>query len=83
MDSEVIFTSDGASDKARDGIFETMLNGGNGTVSAIVEDMHSPVEPVSLSRAESILEAKLAQKKPKVRDFSRLWEYRDGNTPEH
>ncbi|KAH7124063.1 hypothetical protein B0J11DRAFT_568956 [Dendryphion nanum] len=83
MDGEVDFSSDGAVDKARDGIFETMLNGGNGAVTAIVEDMHSPVEPVSLSRAESILEAKLAQKKPKVRDFSRLWEYRDGKKPEN
>lgn len=82
MDCEVSFTSEGAVDKARNDVFETFLNGGRGSIGAIVQDINSPVEPVSLTRAESVLAAKLAKRKPKVRDFSRLWEYRNGGSPE-
>lgn len=82
MDAEVSFTSDGAAEKARDEVFETLLHNGNGGVGAIIEDIYSPVEPVSLSRAESTLAAKLVRKKPKVKDFSRLWEYRNGGIPD-
>lgn len=82
MDSDVSFTSKGAANKAKDAAWETYFNDGNGEMGAIVEDCNSPVEPVSLKRAESVLQAKLASKKPKARDFSRLWEYRNGGSPD-
>ncbi|KAF2270663.1 hypothetical protein CC78DRAFT_611543 [Lojkania enalia] len=83
MDRQVDFSSEGAGDRAREGVFETLFNGGQGGNSAIVEDVNSPVEPVSLKRAESVLTAKQSNRKPKVRAFSRLWEYRNGGSPEN
>ncbi|KAF1999458.1 hypothetical protein P154DRAFT_546248 [Amniculicola lignicola CBS 123094] len=62
MDQEVIFSSAGAVERAREG---------------------SPVEPVSLRRAESVLRAEMERRKSKVRDFSRLWEYRNGGKPDY
>ncbi|KAF2186832.1 hypothetical protein K469DRAFT_662624 [Zopfia rhizophila CBS 207.26] len=85
IDMDVSFSSEGAVDRAREGLVEMLQNGGDGNseFGAIVEDINSPVEPVSLKRAESVLTHKFANRKPKVRDFSRLWEYRNGGSPEN
>ena len=80
MDADVNFTGEEVMDKARDGAFETLEQGRNGSVEAITEEV--PVKR-SLSTVESTLAAKSALQKPKVRDFSRLWEYRNGGIPDN
>ncbi|KAF2739242.1 hypothetical protein EJ04DRAFT_484800 [Polyplosphaeria fusca] len=70
MDQSVMFSDEGAESRARESMGETLMNGGRGTGDAIVVNENSPIEP-----------AKLANKKPKVRAFSRLWEYRNGMSP--
>ena len=80
MNAEMSFTADGAFDKTREGMFGTILH--DGEMGTIVEDIHSPVEPVSLSRADAMLLSKRAVTKPRARDFSRLWEYRNGGIPD-
>jgi hypothetical protein len=82
MEADVTFSSEGTLEKVKDGVLETFWNGGNGISGAVVENVNSPVEPVSVKRAESLLKATLANKKAKVRHFSRLWEYRDGGSPD-
>jgi hypothetical protein len=80
MDADVNLTGEGVMNKARDGVFETLEQGRNGSVEAITEEV--PVKR-SLSTVDSTLAAKSALQKPKVRDFSRLWEYRNGGIPDN
>jgi len=81
MDADVNFTGEGVADKAKDGVFETLEQSHNGSVEAIAEEAHSPVKR-SLSTVESTSAAKSMLQKPQVRDFSRLWEYRNGGIPD-
>jgi hypothetical protein len=80
MDMDVDFTSDGAADKAREGFLATLLNNGNGTNRAVIEDLQDGLRPVGVSMAEQIA-AKKFRNTRKVRDFSRLWCYRNGGSP--
>lgn len=88
MDSDVSLTINGepegerAENDARKIVLRMLLNGGNGTVGPIIEDIHDSIEPASLKRAQSVLLARKANREPKVRDFSRLWQYRNGGSPD-
>lgn len=81
MDMQVMFSSDGAEHRARDGFVETLLNNGNGASGAIVEDLQAGVIPLSVRAGDSFA-SRAEPLKPKVRDFSRLWSYRNGGSPE-
>lgn len=88
MDMEVSFLSNGCEVGTEDGVFEKLVKNGNGNNKIITEDGHRHIEEtvnerVSLSRAEEMLATKLANKKPRVKDFSRLWCYRNGGSPEN
>ncbi|KAF2468135.1 uncharacterized protein BDR25DRAFT_290743 [Lindgomyces ingoldianus] len=54
-------------DMARETWIRTLINGGNGNGSPRIEDMQSPVDT--------------GAPRSRVRDFSRLWMYRNGGTP--
>lgn len=47
---------------------------------AIVDDVNSPVLPV-VRRHSSAMSSRHLPKHPKVKDFSRLWQYRNGRSP--
>ncbi|ORY14601.1 hypothetical protein BCR34DRAFT_599145 [Clohesyomyces aquaticus] len=55
-------------DMAREDAAQTFINGGVGTGGARLVDIQSPVDRVP--------------DRMRVRDFSRLWQYRDGQVPE-
>ncbi|KAF2013267.1 hypothetical protein BU24DRAFT_233624 [Aaosphaeria arxii CBS 175.79] len=78
MDSEITVTSEGAEDKAKDGLMDSILNGGKGGIGAIVEDPNALSQKVTSRHGD----AETFQKKLKVKDYSRLWKYRNGGSPE-
>lgn len=56
-------------------------SGGRGSKIAYVGDVNSPISPVH--RALSLLgDATHTARALKVKDFSRLWQYRNGGSPE-
>lgn len=76
IDTEVNFTSDGAEERTREEYVELLLSGGAVADDAIVEDRRLGVTELARSWPTD------GRTKPKVRDFSRLWLYRNGGSPD-
>ena len=81
MDMDVIFAGNAVD--APEGFLDRLSQNGQTVVGAEVVDIHSPVEPISRKKTEDVLAAKLANRKFKVREFSRLWCYRNGGSPDN
>ena len=48
---------------------------------AFVGDVNTPITPLQISSPHSLLEEERAPRTLKVKDFSRLWKYRNGRVP--
>ncbi|KAF2682562.1 hypothetical protein K458DRAFT_306664 [Lentithecium fluviatile CBS 122367] len=82
MNMEAVFTSDGEQEGTRKGYWETLRNGGERTNGAVVEDRRDGVERVGSWGVQTpVVPSKEKEGKPKVKDFSRLWRYRNGRSP--
>ncbi|KAH7060836.1 hypothetical protein B0J12DRAFT_708539 [Macrophomina phaseolina] len=87
METEVDL--EGNDDFDREGLAESLcdlLSGDSDSDSdvfeekASVDDLNSPVLPVNPARS-SVTSSRHLPKHPKVKDFSRLWQYRNGRSP--
>jgi hypothetical protein len=77
MDMEVKFTSDGAEERTRQDYVELLLGSGVAAEGAVVENRRLDVDELVRNWP-----AVKGGRKSKVRDFSRLWLYRNGGTPD-
>lgn len=77
MDMEVKFTSDGAEERTRQDCVELLLGSGVAAEGAVIEDRRLNVDELVRN-----CPAVKGGRKSKVRDFSRLWLYRNGGTPD-
>ena len=77
MDMEVKFTIDGAEERTRQEYAELLLGSGAAAEGAVVEDQRLDADELMRNWP-----AVKGSRKPKVRDFSRLWLYRNGGRPD-
>ena len=78
MDMSVKFTTDGAEESIKDGYVELLLGGGEALDGAIVQETSGDI--IELMQSSPGGEKRV--QKPKVKDISRLWLYRNGGSPE-
>ncbi|KAF2088066.1 hypothetical protein K490DRAFT_73060 [Saccharata proteae CBS 121410] len=82
METEVDFAKDSL-DSDREGLAESLCDSllGEDPLAgvAVVNDVNSPVTPVMIASTKSV---ESLDRVPKVKDFSRLWLYRNGGSPQ-
>jgi hypothetical protein len=82
MNQSIELANHGADGKARESMSESLVNFGKGTRDVCAEYGDNDGETIGLAGAQSLLKAKMNGGMPKVKELSRLWQYRNGMRPE-
>lgn len=83
MEMELNISKGDKHSHARESIWPSLYSGGVEAEEnvAILEDINSPISRVSTTSIDSAFTSNRVQNPHKVKDFSRLWLYRDGGSP--
>lgn len=80
METEVSIIEDGEP-TSREGLGETLSSSMGNEESVFVGDINSPISPLNISSPDSPQAKEKSKELFKVKNFSRLWQYRNGRTP--
>jgi hypothetical protein len=83
MEMELNISKGDKHSHAREGIWSSFYSSGVEAEEnvAVLEDINSPISRASTTSTNSAFASNRVQNSPKVKDFSRLWLYRDGGSP--